>query len=346
MIGKIIEINTEFTTVSLINSDLRIQIGNWVEFSSHSVVGKVIVIERESIQLKIIGEISRIKSNDEVKFYTGINEVGIELFGNVWGEFDANLNLLDRDFNTKNLELTGNYKYDFIPVVRAGETVYAKQKLGYIELQKKLKYWILTPDNFDTFQVKKINSGTFGTDEKVVTLENNEKNYEVKVTQQFKFEDELIEAKEVSDLTGFQSNKKNSEYTVGKVLVDDEVKTAKKLQKTELIVILNSFQDPLNSGNIIPSNQNQSDYDFTIHVSQYLNHESESKELNYITFLTSQNDNYELVLQKSYNVALFLTYCGHKVLYKVDLDFETRTFESGKVVNYEGEEGFLKVEVL
>ena len=86
------------------------------------------------------------------------------------------------------------------------------------------------------------------------------------------------------------------------------------------------------------------EYDFKIEVSQFLSDESNSANLNQITFLTSQKDSYELVLEKSYNIALFLAYCGNKVLYKTDLDFEIPAFESGRITNFEGEEGFLTVE--
>ena len=289
MIGKVVEIYSEYINISLYNQDIKIRIGDWVEFPFHSVLGSIIAIERENIQVKIFGDISKIKSGDEVGLHTGINEVGIEVFGNVWGEFGTNLNNLDLNFNTKNLELSGNHKYDFIPVVRSGESVHKKQKLGYIELQKKLKYWILTPSDCDQYIVKKISSGTFGSDEKIVILESANKKYEVTPCQQFYYESKLEE---------------------------------------------------LNSELILATTE----YDFKILVSQFLSDESNSANLNQITFLTSQKDSYELVLEKSYNIALFLAYCGNKVLYKTDLDFEIPAFESGRITNFEGEEGFLTVE--
>ena len=289
MIGKVVEIYSEFVNISLYNHEVKIRIGDWVEFPFHSVLGSVTAIEREYIQVKVIGDLSKIKSGEEVGLYSGIKEVSIEMFGNVWGEFGANLNQLDQNFNTKNLELSGNQKYDFIPVVRAGETVIKKQKLGYIVLQKKLKYWILAPEECREYVVKKINSGTFGSGEKIVVLESSNKKYEVTARQQFYLDSMLGEI----------------------------------------------------SSEVIES---IADYDFKIIVSQFLGDEVNSKNLNQITFLTSQKDSYELVLEKSYNLALYLTYCGNKVLYKLDLDFDIPVFESGTIVNFEGEEGFLVVE--
>jgi hypothetical protein len=313
MIGKVVEIYFEFTTISLYNSDIKIRIGDWLEFPSHSVLGSVISIEKDSIQVEVVGSLEKIKLGDEVSFYDTINEVNVELFGNVWGGFDANLELLDRDFNTKNLELSGLPKYDFIPVVRVNETVHKKQKIGYIELQKKLKYWILTPDNCQEYVVKKINSGTFLPDEKIVILENEDKKYDVKILQQFNFEAKL------------------EPITLGPKSGDGELSIGVENLETK----------------IEESTYNQSQesaFDFTVHVSTFLSNDYNSKKLNYITFLTSQNDIYELVLQKSYNLSLYLAYCGYKVLLKVDLGFEIGELNSCKTINFEGEEGLLFVE--
>ena len=288
MLGKVIEIYSEFTIISLYNKDVRMRLGDCIEFRSHSVLGLIIAIERESISVKIIGEITKIKSGDEVDLHHGITEISIGLFGNTWGEFDANLSLLDQNFNTKNLELSGNHKYDFIPVVRAGETVHKSQKLGYIELQKKSKYWILTPDQFDEYTVKKINSGAFGSDEKIVILDKDSKNYEVSACQQF-----------------------GQFFSIQKMNLESA---------TSLL-----------------------EFDFTVVVGEFIDDEITPKELNQITFLTSQSDVHELVLQKSYNVALFLAYCGNKVLYKTNLEFLFLPNQSIKTINYEEEEGFLIV---
>ena len=296
MFGKIIEIFSEFVNISLSEPIARIRIGDWIEFPDRSVYGVIFCIEKSYCQLKVIKGLEKLKKGDIANLDSTINNVDINLFGNIWGEHNSNLNLLDLNFGTKNVELTGHSKYDFIPVVRIGETVAKNQKLGYFEIPKSLKYWMLVPNNENFYEVKKINSGSFGSNDTIVTLNKEGKKYELGLSQQFYYKGRII-----PNLT------------------------------SENDVVLDGMFEK---------------YDFVVSVSEFVNDKIDCTNLKFVTFLASYNDNWEIILQKSYNVSLFLAYCGYKVLFINSLNYlipDEIKFECGKTINFEGEGGSIEI---
>jgi hypothetical protein len=229
MLGKIVEIYSEFVNVSLSDKDIRIRIGDWVEFPSSSVFGIIYVIEKNFCQVKVNNSLEKLKNGDDAQLDSTINNVNINLFGNIWGESNSNLNLLDINFGTKNLELTGNSKYDFIPVVRIGESVTKSQKLGYFELAKNLKYWMLAPNYETIYEVKKINAGSFGIDNTVIILDKEGKKYELGPSQQFYYEGK-----------------------VAPILIEDcDIRMDNDFEKYDFVILISEFLDEkVDSANI------------------------------------------------------------------------------------------------
>jgi hypothetical protein len=296
MLGKIVEIYSEFVNISLSDKISKIRIGSWVEFPTNSVYGVIFCIEKNFCQVKVSVGIEGLKIGNDACLDSTINAVDIDLFGNIWGGSNSNLNLLGINFGTKNLELTGHSKYDFIPVVRNGETVVKKQKLGYFELSKDVKYWMLTPCDESEYEVKKINSGSFSGHDKIVTLEKEDKKYELGLSQQFYYEGKILPGSISENVSG------SKDY----------------IEK----------------------------YDFIVSVSEFLDESIDNANLKFVTFLLSRSDNWENILQKGYNVSLFLAYCGYKVLFINNLEFpitDEIKLDFGKTINFEGEEGSVEV---
>lgn len=221
MLGKVVEIFTEFVSISLLDSNAKIRIGDLVEFPECSVFGMVFAIEKSFCQVKVTKGLVKLKIGYEAQLATSINTINIDLFGNIWGESDSNLSLLDINFGTKNLELTGHSKYDFIPVVRYGESVAKKQKLGYFELAKNLKYWILAPDHETNYEVKKINSGSFSTQDNIIILEKENKKYELGSSQQFYYNGKVV----------------------AKLESDEELALVKDFEQFDFVVSISEFLD-------------------------------------------------------------------------------------------------------
>jgi hypothetical protein len=294
MFGKIVEIYLEYVNISLIDRNLKIRIGDWLEFPATSIFGLVFAIEESYCQVKIINGIERLKVDDGVILSEGINNINIDLFGNIWGENNSNLSLLDINFGTKSLELTGRAKYDFIPVVRIGESVTMCQKLGYFELAKNLKYWILAPHNETNYEVKKINSGSYSSYDNIIILEKENKKYEFGSSQLF--------------------------YYSGKIVT--------KLERKKELAQATDFDK----------------FDFVVSISEFLDEKLDFTSMKFVTFLVSNADNWEVVMQKAYNVGLFLAYCGYKVLFVNNLECQVANdmeLEFGGTINFEGEEGSL-----
>jgi biotin carboxyl carrier protein len=193
MLGKVIELYSDGANNSFLNPQEQqpfLRIGDWVEFEGHGILGQITSIERETFSTRLVGQKSNIKIGSLVQSYIAKNKISANIFGKVWGEFNANLDLLDLNFSTKELNLTGEGVYDFIPVVRVGEPVQKNQKLGYIELENKLKFWILAPIVNDFYDVKKIALGTFGRSNPIVVLETGEDQVLVGLEQDFVFDEE------------------------------------------------------------------------------------------------------------------------------------------------------------
>jgi ATPsynthase alpha/beta subunit N-term extension len=291
MLGKVVEIFTEFVNISLFDSNSKVRIGDYLEFPECSVVGVVYIIEKSFCQVNIAKGLMKLKIGNVVQLAASINTINIDLFGNIWGESDSNLSMLDINFGTKKLELTGRSKYDFIPVVRNGKSVTKNQKLGYFELAKNLKYWILAPHNETSYEVKKINSGSFSTHDNFITVEKENKKYELGLSQQF--------------------------YYSGKII--------SKLEIKEGLVEVKDFDK----------------FDFVVSISEFLIENFDFRSMKFVTFLVSYSDNWEAVRHKAYNVGLFLAYCGHKVLFVDNLEFQVSNegeFKFGTTINFEGEE--------
>ncbi|HJJ28744.1 MAG TPA: V-type ATP synthase subunit A [Methanocorpusculum sp.] len=154
-----------------------------VKVGNEQLMGEVIKIDGENIIIQVYESTSGIRPGEPV-INTGLSlavELGPGLLTSIYDGIQRPLEVLIQkmgNFISRGVSAPGlnhEKKWEFKPVVKAGDEVKPGQVVGEVQETRSILHKIMVPPNFKGGKVTKIEAGSFTVDEIVVELDSGEK---------------------------------------------------------------------------------------------------------------------------------------------------------------------------
>lgn len=177
------------------NSEEKPKILETVLVGHKKLLGEIITIDKDIVQIQVYEETGGLEVGEPIELMNELLsvELGPGLLAAIFDGIQRPLKAIDEVspiFIQPGIRLPSldyDKKWEFIPTVQIGETVWQGKKVGYVQETDLLKHWIILPElKSGTWTVKDIQAGEYTLKDVVAHLENEKGDkYEVKMVQKW-----------------------------------------------------------------------------------------------------------------------------------------------------------------
>jgi V/A-type H+-transporting ATPase subunit A len=177
------------------NSGEKPKILETVLVGHKKLLGEIITIDKDIVQIQVYEETGGLEVGEPIELMNELLsvELGPGLLAAIFDGIQRPLKAIDEVspiFIQPGIRLPSldyDKKWEFIPTVQVGETVWQGKKVGYVQETDLLKHWIILPElKPGNWTVKDIQAGEYTLKDVVAHLENEKGDkYEVKMVQKW-----------------------------------------------------------------------------------------------------------------------------------------------------------------